>query len=122
MLTWGPTDFLECLGVLPTEEEHGISHSYSLAKDGMRLELSVYQYDGDIYLTLWRDGVESPVVDVRLFKCDAARWVHDQRGNYLEFGAGRLFGGRFDGDSVIPYGIRLRVEPSIGIEFFRSNA
>ena len=36
VLTWDPTDFLECFGVLPTEEEHDISHSYARAKDGMR--------------------------------------------------------------------------------------
>ena len=122
MFTWDPTDFLECLGVLPVEDEYAISHTYTVAKDGLRLELSVYQYDGDVCVTIWRDGVEAPVVVAKLVGCDAARWVHDRHGNYLEFGAGRLFGGRYDGDSVIPYGMRLRVEPSIGIEFFRTNA
>ena len=122
MLTWTETDFLECLGVLPVEAQHGISHTYTVAKDGLRLELTVFQYDGDVYLTLRRDGLDAPVVDVRMIQCDAVRWVHDQRGNYLEIGAGRLFGGRYDGESVIPYGMRVRVEPSIRIEFFRSEA
>ncbi|MFH1266428.1 MAG: Ypar14, superfamily integron cassette, partial [Planctomycetota bacterium] len=63
MLTWNPTDVLSCLGVLPTEEEDGISHAYSVAKDGMRLDLTVFQYDGDVYITLSREGVEAPVVD-----------------------------------------------------------
>ena len=122
MLTWDPTDFLECLCVLPTEDEDGTSHSYTVAKHGMRLDLRVFQYDGYVSLTLWQDGLDAPVVNLWLVECDAARWVHDQRGSYLEFGAGRLFGGRYDGESIIPYGFRLRVEPSIGIEFFRSNA
>lgn len=122
MLRWDPTDFLCCLGVLPREREHGISHSYSIEKHGMRLELEVWQYDGDIHLTLWRDGVDAPVVALRLVGCDAARRVHDKLGDHLEFAAGALFGGRYDGESVIPYGIRVRVEPSIGVEFFRSSS
>ena len=122
MLRWDQTDFLSCLGVLPVEEEHGISHSYTVAKHGVRLDLTVFQYDGDVYLTMRRDGLEAPLVDLRLVGCDAARWVHDGRGNYLEFAAFTLFGGRYDGESVIPYGIRVRVEPSLGVEFFRSHA
>ena len=57
MLRWDPTDFLSCLGVLPVEEEHGISHSYTVIKHGVRMVITVFQYDGDVYLTMWRDGV-----------------------------------------------------------------
>ena len=119
MLRWDPTDVLCCLGVAPAEEEHGVSYSYTVVKDGLRLELAIFQYDGDIYMTVYRDGISSPVIDVRLVDCDAARWVHDQRGNYLEFAAGRLFGGRYDGESPIPYGARISVDPSISLRFFR---
>lgn len=122
MLRWDPTDFLICLGVLPIEGEYGSSHSYTIAKHGLRMDLTVKQHAGDIHLTLWRDGVEAPLVDLRLVDCDAARWVHDKRGNYLEFAAATLFGGRYDGESVIPYGIRVRVEPSLSVEFFRTQA
>jgi hypothetical protein len=118
MLRWDPTDVLSCLGVAPVEAEHGISHGYSFAKDGLRLELTVFQYDGDIYITVYRDGVASPIFDARIVDCDAARWVRDQRGNYIEFAARRLFGGRYDGDSPIPYGARVTVDPSITIQFF----
>jgi hypothetical protein len=122
MLTWDPTDFMSCLGVLPVEGEHGVSHGYTVARDGVRLELTVFQYDGDVHVTLYRDGVEAPIVDFSITDCDAARWVHDSRGSFLELAAGRLFGGRYDGDAPIPYGVRVRVEPTIGVEFFRVNA
>lgn len=62
---------------------------------------------------------DSPIVDAQLVDCDAARWVNDQRGNYLEFAAGRPFDGRYDGESPIPYGARVSVEPSINLQFFR---
>jgi hypothetical protein len=120
MLRWDPTDVLCCLGVPPVEEEYGISHGYTVAKDGMRLELTIFQDSGDVYITVLRDGVDLPVVDARLVDCDAMRWVHDQRGSYLEFAAARLFGGRYDGESPIPYGARLSVDPSISLHFFRA--
>ncbi|MFZ5896006.1 MAG: Ypar14, superfamily integron cassette [Myxococcota bacterium] len=122
MLRWDPTDVLCCLGVAAVEEEHGISHAYTLAKDGLRLELTVFQYDGDVCLTVYRDGVVAPIIDARIVDCDAARWVNDQRGNYLEFAAGQLFGGRYDGESTIPYGVRVSINPSIAIHFFRVPA
>jgi hypothetical protein len=118
MLRWDPTDVLGCLGVIPIEDEDGVSHAYSLEKGGLRLELTVFQYAGDICLTVYRDGIVAPIVDLSIVDCDAARWIHDERGSYLEFAAGRLFGGRYDGDSPIPYGARLSVDPSISLRFF----
>lgn len=120
MLKWNPTDFLECLGVLPAVEAYGISHAFTLTRHGMRLDLTVFPDGGDVHLGLWRDGLDDPVVKVRLRECDAARRVKDARGDYLEFAPGRLFGGRYDGENVIPFGIRLRIEPSFSIEFFRT--
>jgi hypothetical protein len=120
MLRWDRTDVLCCLGVEPVVEEYGISYGYTVAKDGLRLELTIFDDAGDVYITVYRDGIVVPVVDARIVGCDAMRWVHDQRGNYLEFAAGRLFGGRYDGDAPIPYGARLSIDPSINLQFFRA--
>jgi len=119
-INWSAVDFIQCLGVAPDVEEYEISHVFTVAKDGMCLVVKVKQYDGDVHIALIRDGCDMAVMDCRLVESDAARWVNDTRGNYLEIGAGRLFGGRYDGDAPIPYGARIRVEPSIKIEFFRA--
>ncbi len=121
MLRWDETDFMVCLGVMPEVGEDGIWHRYVVARDGLRLELTIWSYDGDVYVTMWRDGVAAPLVDLCLCGCDAARWVREGDRGHLEFAASTLFGGRYDGESVIPYGIRVRVEPSLGLEFFRTN-
>jgi len=122
MLKWDPTDVLTSLEVAPVIEEHDVSHAYQVAKHGLRLELTIFQYAGDVYISVFKNGVEQPVVECRLGDCDACRRVADKRGEFLEFAAGRLFGGRYDGESVIPYGVRVRVNPSIQVEFFRYNA
>ena len=55
----------------------------------------------------------------RLVDCDACRRVADKRGDSLEFAPGRLFGGRYDADEVISFGVRVQINPSVQVRFFR---
>ncbi len=122
MLKWDPVDVMTCLEAEPVVTEYAVSHTYTVARDGMQLRLTVFQHIGDVHVSVFRDGVGPPVVECRLLECDACRRVTDKRGEFLEFAAGRLFGDRYDGDSVIPYGVRIRVTPSIQVEFFKYYA
>ena len=118
MLVWNPTDFLQCLEVEPVVDDNEISHLYILERDGIRLTLTVFQYDGDVYITLDRAGANRPIFDMKLLRCAGARYVRDQRGEYLEFAPAKCFGKRYDGESPIPYGVRVAVRPSISITLF----
>lgn len=120
MLTWEPVEFLDFLGVVPEEDEDGLELTYGVEQPSLHLDLSVRPYDSEVHLTLRCQGLPAPILDLRLRDCDAARRVHDERGDYLELAAGQLFGGRYDGSDVIPYGIRLRLAPNLGIELFRA--
>jgi hypothetical protein len=57
-LIWDESDFISYLEVLPEVEEYEIAHHFTVKKDGLRLGLSVYQLDSDVYITLFRDGIE----------------------------------------------------------------
>jgi hypothetical protein len=119
MLVWNEYDFIECLGVLPEVKEYKTSHFYKVEKDGLRLELTVFQYDGDIYIDLFRDKIEHSVFRMRMIDCPGVRYVKNQSGTeYLELAATNSFGSRYDGESVIPFGVRLTVNPNIRIELF----
>lgn len=119
MLVWNEYDFVECLGVLPKVEDYVTSHHYAVAKDGLRLELTVFQHDGDIYIDLFREEIENSIFRMRLLDCPGTRYVKNQTGlDYLEFAAAKSFGNRYDGESVIPYGVRLTVNPHFRIEMF----
>ncbi len=117
-LVWDEIEFTTCLEVLPTIEEDGISYFYVVEKDGLKLEFSVYPYSRDIYFTLYRSGVERPVIDFRLLNCSGTKYVRDQHGEFLEFAPAQVFGDRFHTDFVIPVGVQLSVKPSISILFF----
>ena len=122
MLAWNDADVAACLEVLPSIDEDGVCYSYAVEKDGLRLELAVFPYDGEIALMLYRDAVEAPVFSLRLIDCQAVRYVTDRDGECLEFAPAKCFGGRFDDLVSIPYGFRLAVTPSIQIVPFAKAA
>lgn len=118
MLVWNQYEFVECLGVLPDVEEYETSHSFIVEKDGLRLSLTVFQYAGDVYIDLYREGVGPSVFSMRLLGCEGARYMNDKSGEYLEFAPAKSFGSRYDGESPIPFGVRVKVNPHIRVELF----
>lgn len=114
---WNEYEFVECLGVVPEVDEYD-THTFKVERDGLRLELNVSQYDGDVFLHIFREGVETPVFMMRLIDCAGARYVREKRGDFLEFAPAKSFGGRYDGRSPIPFGFRVAVDPHIRVEVF----
>jgi len=45
---WDPQEFLESLGVVPTEAEYGLSYHYQVERIGIRLELTVWPLNPDV--------------------------------------------------------------------------
>lgn len=120
---WNETDFIECLGVLPevAEDGGGIGHHFTLHRDGLRLLLSVYPYTAEILISLFRGAAREALFSLRLTDCPAGRYVKESNGRYyLEFAAAEFFAGLYDGESVIPMGVRLAVDPDFKIELFRA--
>lgn len=117
-LVWQPSEFLEALGVAPEVEQYETSHKYVVSQPPVTLEITLWQYDGDVQLHLFVSPLEEPVVRYSMLECPGARVVSDKRGQFIEFAASNTFTGRYDGYSVIPYGLRLWVEPQICLEPF----
>ena len=118
MLVWDETDVLTCLEVKPEIEPDGIWHKYSVSKHGILLELTVYQYDADVFFDLYRDGIEKRIFSMKLIDCPGVRYINDKKGEYLEFAHSQAFASRYDGDSAVPVGVRLGVKPTITMELF----
>jgi len=41
--------------------------------------------------------------------------------DHIEFAAAKIFGGRYDGESMIPMGIRISVDPDFNIQLFQQS-
>lgn len=118
MLVWNETDFITCLETAPVVGDHGATHSFTVAGDGLRLEVVVWQYDGDVAIKLFRDGVASAILELTLLDCSGVRYVDDQAGERLEFAPAKCFGSRYDGLSPLPFSVALSIKPSIQLRLF----
>lgn len=121
-LTWEPVDLLTILGVAPVLGEYETFHRYVVEQGPIRLQLTVWQYDSDVEVLISAAPLPEPVVRYSLLGCPGIRAVNDKRGAFLEFAAANTFTGRYDGYSVIPYGLRLWVTPQVVLEPFSQNA
>ena len=120
-LVWNETDFLEYFEVEPSIGDYEEEYHYVVLRLPLRLELAVYPYTGDIYISVFCTSFEKAIIDIVMQNCPGARMVKDQRGNFVEFAAANCFSSRYrryDGESVIPYGVRLMVNPHIRVELF----
>jgi hypothetical protein len=85
-MAWDKYQFIECLGVPAEIGEDDLSYSYSVEKDGMRLELTVFPNGGDlheagdVYLDLYRDGVQDAVFKTRIMQSPGARHIKHANG------------------------------------------
>ncbi len=117
MLKWNKYEFIECLGVLPQTEEDETVHIFRVAKEGLRLEIAVFQYEADVRLELYKEGLESPLFLAQIISCPSARYVADKNGREcLEFEG--LFGYSFrdEDKNLVPVVVRVTVNPQIQVE------
>jgi len=119
MIEWNPTDVLEFFGTDPQIDEYETGYHYSIDKNGLHLEFSVFPLAGDVAVTINRQGGAIPVVDLKVLGSQMLKRVNDKSGNFLEITPGIVFGGRFDTETTIPYGFRLLIDPEIGIQLFK---
>lgn len=125
-LQWDELDFLECLEVVP-EEEDGISYTYDVQRGDFRLLVTVWSLESVIECTLWQKEVEASLFDFALFVRGRVRHINDKRGEYLEFQDSIVVPDRFwyveAGDLFSPerfalsVTLELRIKPSISLRF-----
>jgi hypothetical protein len=117
-LVWEPVDVLSVLGVVPTVGDCETSHQFVVEQPGVKLKITIWQYDSDVEILLWAGSLIEPVMKCSLLECPGVRAVEDKRGAFLEFAAANTYTGRYDGYSPMPYGLRLWTQPQIVLEPF----
>ncbi|MEJ2612702.1 MAG: Ypar14, super integron cassette [Candidatus Thiodiazotropha sp.] len=118
MLVWDETDVLTVLEVSPKVETDGIWHKYVVEKEGIQLDILIYQYDGDVRFELVNTRNGKNIFAMQLIDCQGILRTLDNTGEYLEFAPSKCFGTRYDGEQSIPYGVRVYVNPSINLSLY----
>jgi hypothetical protein len=63
-MRYDETDFIEVLGILPEDgpQGHGISRIFDLTEGGLRLLVTVFQYDCDLAVSIFQQGSDIPII------------------------------------------------------------
>lgn len=128
MMAWNRYDFIECLGVLPEIGEDETYFSFSVEKDGLTLELSVFPNaadvarGGDAYIDIYREGIEESIFSTQIKESPGAQYIKHANGwECLEIAA-PCRNVYFEEEWIVPMGVRVRVNPHIRVELFQPSA
>jgi hypothetical protein len=73
MLKWSELDFTEFFGVVCRyDEDGGLSHSFEVARDGLRLLVTLFNLERAVYVSIFRDGISAPLFTIRREHCTHA--------------------------------------------------
>lgn len=63
-LNWNEYDFIECLGVIPETDDYFCSHEFTVEKDNLILEITVYQNESFVAISLTQRDANKPFINL----------------------------------------------------------
>lgn len=89
MLKWDETDFIECLEVIPEVIEDsagGPFHVFTVGKNGIELEITVFSFEEDVRFRLTRQGENHSLFEYQIMGCKFVRFEKNESDQeYLSF-------------------------------------
>lgn len=113
MMQWNETDLMTYLEVFPTIDENSVYHEFLVQKDGLELSILVYQYEGEVVIRLFKEGLDDALFELPMRKCIMIRHILpvDDTPDYLEF----ITGYRQVENVMTVTGVRVAIKPHIRI-------
>ena len=118
MIRWNETDFTEFFGVVPTFHEDDHSYSVELSRHGLRLLFTLFDLHGAVYVSIYRDGIPDPIIDIVRQRCTHAfvtTWAPRRR--CLQIGSPEHPTTDTGVSPLLSRGIRVFVDPHFKLEF-----
>ena len=121
MLKWDETDLTEFFGVVTTFDEDAHSHSFDVSRDGLRLLVTIFEYEDAVWVSVFRDGLPQPLFTVRRRGCSHAH-INELDGSRrcFEAGAPSLPVTEMGIPPVLSRGVRVYVEPQFQVQLIES--
>ena len=129
VLHWNEYDFIGCLEVEPTADEHAVWHKFEVHRGDVTLLLTVHQYESVVEISLGTDAGPKPLIELAFYVRDGVVAHQDCDSEWLEIRDCILAGSRFSyldmGDPFdrqrYPHGhrVRIQVRPQIRVEVTR---
>jgi hypothetical protein len=122
MFKWSEPDLTEFYGVVPTFHEDAHSHSFELQRDGLRLLVTLFDLEGAVYVSIFREGLPKALFTVRRELCTHAHVTasRDFR-RCFEAGAPKYPVTDMGIPPALARGVRVYIEPQIEVELIESR-
>lgn len=121
MIKWSEADLTEFFGVVSSFHDDAQSHSFEVNRDGLRLLVTIFNYDGGVYVSLFRDGLTEAVFTVRREECTHAHITQDRHfRRCLEAGSPKHAVTEMGIPPVLSWGVRVYVEPQFQVELIET--
>jgi hypothetical protein len=118
VIRWNETEFVEFFGVVPTFYDDAHSYGIELSRDGLRLLLTLFDLEGAVYVSIYRDGIPDAIVDVVREHCTHAFVSAFAPGRRcLQIGSREHPTTDTGILPVLTRGIRVFIEPHFRLEF-----
>lgn len=122
MREWNKYELIEFFGVLPEEDEDQTYLSFNVERDGLRLYVSFFHYAFDVYIDIFRDGVDEPVFHTRIENSAGMKYMKHANGwECLEVAAPHR-NVSFEEEWIILMGARFSINPHLSVEMFQPSA
>src|SRR5205809_8088476 len=72
MLKWSETDLTEFFGVVATVNDDTLSHDFEISHHGLRLLVTIFDFEEAVYVSIFRDGLTEPLFTVKRELCTHA--------------------------------------------------
>jgi|SRR5688572_10780849 len=117
MLKWNETDLAEFFGIVATFHDDAHSHEFTVSRDGLRLLITIFDLEGAVYVSIFRDGLPKPLFTVQ---CELCTHVHITHGadfrRCFEAGAPKHPVTDMGVPPVLARGVRVYTEPQFQVE------
>jgi hypothetical protein len=117
MLKWIESDLTEFFGVAPFDDDAPHSYVFETSRDGLRLLVTIFDLEGAVEVSIFRDGLPEPLFMLRRELCthvQITNGVHFRR--CFEAGAPRLTVTNMGIPPVLSRGVRVYIEPQFQVE------
>ncbi len=84
-LKWKDHEVVECLGVMPETDEFFTSHSFQRVFDSIRLELTIWENESLVAVSLFEDQKTDPFLDLCFIVRDRVEFVSEAEFSSLRF-------------------------------------
>jgi hypothetical protein len=84
-LRWDQREVLECVGVVPETDEYDTYHSYTIEREGLKLLLTLWQFESVLQLSLYRGNQRDTILHMALAIRGPVQFKRTKRYEWEEF-------------------------------------